>query len=91
MSSFHTDEYVHFLHSVTPETAEKMTYQGTRCMDFLELLFIRVLTTFFSQQVLVGEDNPAFEGVFEFCSISAGGSIGKLISHHKPRYVLTLS
>ena len=26
--------------------------------------------------VLVGEDNPAFEGVFEFCTISAGGSIG---------------
>lgn len=25
--------------------------------------------------VLVGEDNPAFEGVFEFCSLSAGGSI----------------
>jgi hypothetical protein len=23
-------------------------------------------------------DNPAFEGVFEFCSISAGGSIGAL-------------
>ncbi|KAJ3512032.1 hypothetical protein NLJ89_g3759 [Agrocybe chaxingu] len=56
MSSFHTDEYVHFLQSVTPETAEKMTFSGTR--------------------FLVGEDNPAFEGVFEFCSISAGGSIG---------------
>ncbi|KAF8179244.1 histone deacetylase RPD3 [Pholiota molesta] len=56
MSSFHTDEYVNFLHSVTPETAERLTYQGTR--------------------FLVGEDNPAFEGVFEFCSISAGGSIG---------------
>jgi histone deacetylase 1/2 len=26
--------------------------------------------------VLIGEDNPVFEGVFEFCSISAGGSIG---------------
>ncbi|EIW60308.1 histone deacetylase RPD3 [Trametes versicolor FP-101664 SS1] len=24
---------------------------------------------------LVGEDNPAFDGVFEFCSISAGGSL----------------
>ncbi|KAG8964551.1 hypothetical protein FRC03_001655 [Tulasnella sp. 419] len=24
---------------------------------------------------LVGEDNPAFDGLFEFCSISAGGSI----------------
>jgi hypothetical protein len=42
---------------------------------------------FFLPEVLVGEDNPAFEGVFEFCSISAGGSIGTL--HRKPRYVLT--
>ncbi|TFK43973.1 histone deacetylase complex, catalytic component RPD3 [Crucibulum laeve] len=56
MSAFHTDEYVHFLNRVSPETAEDLTYHGTR--------------------FLVGEDNPAFEGVFEFCSISAGGSIG---------------
>ncbi|KAH6902820.1 histone deacetylase RPD3 [Coprinopsis sp. MPI-PUGE-AT-0042] len=53
MTEFHTDEYVHFLNRVTPETAEELTYHGTR--------------------FLVGEDNPAFEGVFEFCSISAGG------------------
>ena len=33
-------------------------------------------------KVLVGEDNPAFEGVFEFCSISAGGSIGKSVIHY---------
>ncbi len=26
---------------------------------------------------LTGEDCPAFEGVFEFCSISAGGSLGE--------------
>ncbi|BEJ17007.1 hypothetical protein CspHIS471_0604080 [Cutaneotrichosporon sp. HIS471] len=34
---------------------------------------------------LTGEDCPAFEGVFEFCSISAGGSLGaaeKLNSGH---------
>ncbi|KAF9255973.1 histone deacetylase RPD3 [Marasmius fiardii PR-910] len=55
MTSFHTDEYIHFLNRVTPETAEELTYHGTR--------------------FLVGDDNPAFEGVFEFCSISAGGSI----------------
>lgn len=55
MTSFHTDEYIHFLNRVTPETAEELTYHGTR--------------------FLVGEDNPAYEGVFEFCSISAGGSI----------------
>ena len=52
---------------------------------FLFELLIQVLNYFFlSLQVLVGEDNPAFEGVFEFCSISAGGSIGTLINHHKP-------
>lgn len=27
---------------------------------------------------MTGDDCPPFEGVFEFCSISAGGSIGKL-------------
>ena len=39
------------------------------------------LTTF---PVLVGEDNPAFEGVFEFCSISARGSIG---THTHPSFI----
>ena len=40
-------------------------------------------------KVLVGDDNPPFEGVFEFCSISAGGSIGTPLSsiwcagHHR--------
>lgn len=31
MTAFHTDEYVHFLTRVTPETAEELTYHGTRC------------------------------------------------------------
>ncbi|OSD02902.1 histone deacetylase RPD3 [Trametes coccinea BRFM310] len=31
--------------------------------------------TYQGTRFLVGEDNPAFDGVFEFCSISAGGSI----------------
>ncbi|KAL0950319.1 hypothetical protein HGRIS_010294 [Hohenbuehelia grisea] len=55
MSSFHTDEYVHFLQRVSPETAEELTGGG--------------------QRFLIGDDNPAFDGLFEFCSISAGGSI----------------
>ena len=36
--------------------------------------------TFSGTRFLVGDDNPAFEGVFEFSSISAGGSIGALLS-----------
>ncbi|KAJ3982903.1 histone deacetylase [Lentinula detonsa] len=55
MTAFHTDEYVHFLSRVTPETMDELTGRGT--------------------QFLVGDDNPAFEGVWEFCTISAGGSI----------------
>lgn len=31
MTGFHTDEYVHFLSRVTPETAEEMTFHGSRC------------------------------------------------------------
>jgi histone deacetylase 1/2 len=77
MSSFHTDEYVHFLNRVTPETAEQLTYNGTRCQCFG--VFFLVLICSLAMLVLVGEDNPAFEGVFEFCSISAGGSICEFV------------
>ncbi|KAJ3812787.1 histone deacetylase RPD3 [Lentinula aff. lateritia] len=56
MTAFHTDEYVHFLSRVTPETMDELTGRGT--------------------QFLVGDDNPAFEGIWEFCTISAGGSLG---------------
>lgn len=28
----------------------------------------------------VGDDCPIFDGLFEYCSISAGGSMGKLFS-----------
>jgi histone deacetylase 1/2 len=31
MASFHTDEYVHFLNRVTPETHAELTYNQTRC------------------------------------------------------------
>ena len=77
MTRFHTDEYVDFLNRVTPETAEDLTYQGTRCAwpnSVHQLLLTRY-------PVLVGDDNPAFEGVFEFCSISAGGSLGAPLSN----------
>lgn len=33
-----------------------------------------------SHAVLIGEDCPAFSGLFEFCTISAGGSIAAATS-----------
>ena len=53
MSRYHTDEYVQFLYSVTPQ-------------NYLEKAHDRYN---------VGEDCPVFDGLFEFCSLSAGGSI----------------
>jgi hypothetical protein len=44
MTSFHTDEYIHFLARVTPDTAEELTYNGTRC----ELYFSSDLTRLLS-------------------------------------------
>ena len=32
----------------------------------------------FQYLVNVGEDCPVFDGMFEFCQVSAGGSLGKV-------------
>ena len=33
--------------------------------------------------VNVGEDCPVFDGLYEFCQLSTGGSVGKaLLRHH---------
>lgn len=37
----------------------------------------------FSCLVNVGEDCPVFDGIFELCSISAGGSIGIGLEMHE--------
>jgi histone deacetylase 1/2 len=56
MTRFHSDEYIDFLHRVTPENMnEFQKHQG---------------------KFNVGEDCPVFDGIFEYCSISAGGTIG---------------
>ena len=83
MTRFHTDEYVHFLSRVTPETAEELTYHGTRCMCIKFCNGAPKLT--YSHLVLVGDDNPAWDGLFEFCSLSAGGSIGAQYADHHER------
>ncbi|KAL7421485.1 histone deacetylase [Cryptotrichosporon argae] len=55
MSQFHTDEYVDFLHRITPENAAAFGKEQTKYN--------------------VGDDCPIFDGLFEYCSISAGGSM----------------
>lgn len=85
MTRFHSDEYVNFLQSVTPDNLESLAMQHggleqgiARCK--LLLFVLQQANIWYTKQVItvnVGEDCPVFEGLFEFCSISAGGSIGE--------------
>lgn len=45
----------------------------------LFLLFRRIKTVFLT--VNVGEDCPVFDGLFEFCQLSTGGSVGTFSKH----------
>jgi len=56
MTKFHTDDYISFLKTVTPENMPEFSKQLPRFN--------------------VGEDCPVFHGLFQFCSLSAGGSLG---------------
>ncbi|KAL2915960.1 histone deacetylase [Polyrhizophydium stewartii] len=56
MTQFHTEDYIAFLQSVTPDN-------------------IQNYTKFLAKHSLGVDDCPVFEGMFDFCRISAGGSI----------------
>lgn len=68
MTKFHSDDYVDFLSTITPDNM---------------LSYVNQL-----QMFNVGEDCPVFDGMYEYCRISAGGSIGNA---RRPRAPLFLS
>ncbi|GAA6015630.1 hypothetical protein JCM10207_008150 [Rhodosporidiobolus poonsookiae] len=67
MAQFHTDEYVDFLARVTPDLVEAAA-EGTGGPRVAGIA--REMGRF-----NVGDDCPVFDGLFEYCSISAGGSM----------------
>ncbi|KAK4046412.1 histone deacetylase [Microbotryomycetes sp. JL201] len=72
MAQFHTDDYVDFLSRVTPDLVEQAIEGGAggraggigRDMGKCKSPYLNV-----------GDDCPIFDGLFEYCSISAGGSM----------------
>ncbi|RWW50879.1 hypothetical protein BHE74_00042828 [Ensete ventricosum] len=72
---FHSDDYVDFLASVSPATAALASAQAHPLAD-------PASASASSRQLKrfnVGEDCPVFDGIFEFCQASAGGSIGAAV------------
>ena len=49
MTRFHTDEYIHFLKRVTPETAGELSDNGTRCTNLFSIRFGLLINLFFLQ------------------------------------------
>lgn len=80
MAQFHTDEYVDFLARITTDNMDNFAREQAKC----ELCWYlqgdaRIGATLNQCQcsVNVGDDCPVFDGLFEYCSISAGGSMGE--------------
>lgn len=91
MSRFHADDYVDFLKRVTPdgmtESNHKLAY---KCKTpFYIIMFFEVLL--FTRIVNVGEDCPVYSGLFEFCQISAGGSIAGAIKLNHGQSDITIN
>lgn len=86
MTKYHSDDYIRFLKSIRPDNMSEHSKQMQRCecgppgltseaslvrVQHPTPLFVSLLT------VNVGEDCPVFDGLFEFCQLSAGGSVGR--------------
>ena len=70
---FHTEDYVNFLKSVNAENSTKFLAQMKHCLIYSNCLLYLCLI---GQTVNFSRDCPLFEGLFHFCQISAGGSVG---------------
>ena len=76
MSQFHSDEYVEFLNRVTPNNMHQYMKEQLKCAFLFALHPHRAHDRIDN----VGDDCPVFDGLFDYCSISAGGSMGVSLS-----------
>uniref|UniRef100_A0A7S3FH22 Histone deacetylase n=1 Tax=Haptolina ericina TaxID=156174 RepID=A0A7S3FH22_9EUKA len=63
LCKFHSEEYIRFLRTITPDNVQEHTKQ--------------------MQRFNVGEDSPVFDGLYNFCQSSSGGSIGGAVKLNK--------
>lgn len=90
MTKFHSDEYIRFLRSIRPDNMTEYNKQMQRCKNwfhwgFILCLFKKLDSLIFIFFILVnvGEDCPVFDGLYEFCQLSAGGSVAAAVKLNK--------
>ena len=86
MTGYHSDEYIRFLKSIRPDNVGEYTKLMQRC-ETKSCVHIVILS---SPVVNVGEDCPVFDGMYEFCQLSAGGSIGRFLPLPPPLGIFPL-
>ena len=93
MTRYHSDEYIRFLKSIRPDNVGEYTKLMQKCKKNIlhhcvTGLFRLNVNPFFFSLVNVGEDCPVFDGLYEFCQLSAGGSIGMIRVYHVIDHVM---
>lgn len=79
MTAFHTDEYVHFLRRVTPETVDDLTFHGTRCTLISTLQAIQCINAL--QFFLVKTIHPLMVSLSFAPFLPADLSLQHIVSH----------
>ncbi|UZJ51582.1 hypothetical protein CBS101457_000902 [Exobasidium rhododendri] len=77
VANYGLDRYMDILRPKRATREQMSAFHTDEYVDFLSRVSPETMSdlTGESKQFLVGEDCPAFEGLWEFCTISAGGSI----------------
>lgn len=90
MTKFHSDDYIRFLRSIRPDNMSEYNKQMQRCkylQDSPNCIISFKSSFLFGYFVLstvnVGEDCPVFDGLYEFCQLSAGGSVAAAVKLNK--------
>lgn len=81
MAAFHSPDYMEFLKRITPDTAKTLATQMTKCVCSCRAgcgpasIITRPRA---GRADNVGEftDCPVFDGMFDFCQLYAGASLG---------------
>jgi acetoin utilization deacetylase AcuC-like enzyme len=92
MTAFHTDEYIDFLSRVSPDNMDSYAKEQLKCTycpngvlfhlprvdmhDASKTNTKGIILNNTTRTVNVGDDCPIFEGLFEYCQLSSGGSMG---------------
>ena len=70
---FHAEDYVNFLKRINPGIIDDYKDQMIKCMNLsLKIICLVAISN--------EADNPVFDGMYDFCAMYCGASIGKFCS-----------